>query len=53
MVERLIITIKEQYVWMHNFGSLGEARFAIVYNNERPHQALKTKTPAEVYALAA
>ncbi|MEZ9553296.1 transposase [Vibrio breoganii] len=30
MIERLIRTIKEQCIWMHNFGSLGEARFAIV-----------------------
>ncbi len=58
MVERLIRTIKEQYIWMHNFDSLNEARFAICkwlvfYNNERSHQALKMKTPAELYALAA
>ncbi|WP_404764699.1 transposase [Vibrio alginolyticus] len=58
MVERLIRTIKEQCIWMHNFGSLSEAHFAIgkwleFYNNERPHQALKMRTPAEVYALAA
>lgn len=58
MVERLIRTIKEQCLWMHNFSSLPEARNAIgkwleFYNNERPHQALKMKTPAEVKALAA
>lgn len=58
MVERLIRTIKEQCIWMHNFESLSEARSAIgkwidFYNTERPHQALKMKTPAEAYALAA
>ena len=58
MVERLIRTIKEQCIWMHNFESLTEARFAIgkwieFYNNERPHQVFKLKTPAEAYALAA
>ena len=58
MVERLIRTIKEQCIWMHNFASLREARLAIghwieYYNHKRPHQALKMKTPAEAYALAA
>ena len=43
---------------MHNFESLAEARFAIgkwieFYNNERPLQALKMKSLAEAYALAA
>ncbi|WP_240205450.1 integrase core domain-containing protein [Vibrio sp. CyArs1] len=40
MVERLIKPIKERSIWMHNFGSLSEASFAIgkwleFYNNER------------------
>lgn len=58
MVERLIRTVKEQCLWMHNFASLEEARKALkawfrYYNEQRPHQALKMKTPRQTYQLAA
>ncbi|MBP6116402.1 MAG: transposase [Neisseriaceae bacterium] len=50
MVERLIRTVKEQCLWLHNFKSLSAARLALgrwfqFYNHERPHQALKMKVP--------
>ena len=58
MVERLIRTIKEQCIWLHNFNSLDEARYIIGqwfrYDNEqRPHQALGMKTPSTISKLAA
>jgi putative transposase len=58
MVERLIRTVKEQCLWLHNFKSLEEARMTLkswftYYNEQRPHQALGMKTPVEVYKLAA
>lgn len=58
MVERLIRSVKEQCLWLHNFASLDEAREALgawfrYYNEHRPHQALGMKTPREVYQLAA
>lgn len=58
MVERLIRTVKEQCIWLHNFASLDDARQALAiwfqyYNEERPHQALKMQTPRQVYKLAA
>ena len=58
MVERLIRSVKEQCLWLHNFASLEEARQALgawfrYYNEQRPHQALGMKTPREVYQLAA
>ncbi|MEM6710043.1 MAG: integrase core domain-containing protein [Pseudomonadota bacterium] len=58
MVERLIRSVKEQCIWLHNFASLDEARQALgawfhYYNHERPHQALKMKTPRQMYQLAA
>lgn len=42
----------------HRFESLQYANWFIAdwigfYNHQRPHQALKMKTPAEVYASAA
>lgn len=54
MVERLIRTIKEQCLWLHNFQSLDEARQTLgawfkYYNEQRPHQALGMKTPSMVY----
>ncbi len=58
MVERLIRTLKEQCVHRHRFESVQHARriiadWILFYNTQRPHQALKMKTPAEAYALAA
>ncbi len=58
MVERVIRTLKEQCVSRHRFESLPHASRVIsdwiqFYNHRRPHQALRMKTPAEVYALAA
>ena len=58
MVERVIRTLKEQCVHRHRFESLQHASRVIAdwigfYNNQRPHQALKMRTPAEAFALAA
>ncbi|GAA3970785.1 IS3 family transposase [Allohahella marinimesophila] len=58
MVERLIRTVKEQCLWLHNFQNLDEARQALrawflYYNDHRPHQSLGMKTPNMVYQLAA
>ena len=58
MVERLIRSLKEQCIHRHRFESQRHAMRIIgdwiqFYNNQRPHQALGMKTPAEAYALAA
>jgi putative transposase len=58
MVERVIRTLKEQCAHRHRFETLQHASRVIgdwiqFYNHRRPHQALKMKTPAEAYALAA
>ena len=58
MVERLIRTVKEQCIWLHNFKSLDEARYIIgqwfcYYNEQRPHQALGMKTPSAIFKLVA
>lgn len=58
MVERVIRTLKDQCVHRHRFETLQHASRVIgdwigFYNNQRPHQALGMKTPAEAYALAA
>lgn len=58
MVERVILTLKEQCVRGHRFESLQNTIQFIgdwigFYNHQRPHQALRMKTPAEVYTLAA
>lgn len=54
MVERLIRTVKEQCLWLHNFQSLDEARQTLgawfrYYNEHRPHQTLGMKAPRAVY----
>lgn len=58
MVERVIRTLKEQCVHRHRFETQQHAMRVIAdwiqfYNHRRPHQALRMKTPAEAYALAA
>ena len=52
--ERLWRTVKYEEVYLHDYASPKEARqgltrYLTFYNDERPHQALGYKTPAEVY----
>jgi len=52
LCERFIRTIKEECVWQHRFASLEEARRVVArwiawYNHERPHSALRYRTPAQ------
>ena len=58
MIERVIRTLKDQCVHRQRFETLQHASRAIgnwisFYNNQRPHQALGMKTPAEAFKLAA
>jgi len=58
MVERVIQTLKEECVHRYRFETLQHASQVIadwiqLYNHRRPYQALKIKTPAATYALAA
>ncbi|HEX7388183.1 MAG TPA: integrase core domain-containing protein [Castellaniella sp.] len=58
MIERVIRTLKEQCAHRYRFESLQHASRVIgdwirFYNHRRPPQALKMKTPAEAFALAA
>jgi putative transposase len=53
-VERLWRSLKYEEVYLHDYGSVKEAKTAIsryfrFYNEERPHQGLDNRTPAEVY----
>jgi len=52
-VERLIRTLKEEVIWVREFGGLDEARAAVeefvrFYNGEYPHSALGYICPDEV-----
>jgi len=52
--ERLSRSIKYEEVYLHSYASPREARqnltrYLRFYNDERPHQALAYRTPAEVY----
>jgi len=54
MVERLIRTIKEEEIYLNDYLNPLDAqqkleKFRQDYNHERPHQALKYKTPYMVY----
>lgn len=56
-VERLWRSVKYEEVYLHDYGSVPNARAALgryfqFYNHERPHQALGYRTPAAVYAGA-
>lgn len=53
-VERLWRSLKYECIYMHSLNTVKEAREKIkkyfaFYNNERPHQSLNYKTPAEFY----
>jgi putative transposase len=58
-VERLWRTVKYEEVYLRDYASPREARqglraYFLFYNEERPHQALGYRTPAEIYfAMAA
>jgi len=52
--ERLWRSVKYEEVYLHDYAHPREARQGLgryfpFYNHERPHQALKYRTPAEVY----
>jgi len=52
--ERLWRTVKQEEVYLKDYGDAGEARDGLrayfrFYNEQRPHQALDYSTPAEVY----
>ena len=53
-VERLWRSVKYESVYLNQWETVQEARIGLndyfeFYNNERPHQSLNYKTPAEVY----
>ena len=53
-VERLWRTVKYEEVYLRNYATPREARrglseYMVFYNEERPHQALGYRTPAETY----
>jgi len=57
-VERLWRTVKYEEVYLHDYQSIQEAkdglkRYFWFYNEERLHQALGYRTPAEIYYLKA
>lgn len=52
VAERVIRTMKEECIWLRDWTSAAELQEALstwrrVYNEERPHQALKWQTPSE------
>jgi len=52
VVERLILTLKQELLWTRDWDSIDQLREAInawllTYNEVRPHQALGNLTPAE------
>ena len=54
LVERLWRTVKYEEVYLRAYESVREARVRIdaymrFYNNERPHQSLGYRTPAQTY----
>jgi putative transposase len=53
-VERLWRTVKYEDVYLRDYCSPREARerlgaYFLFHNQERPHQALRYRTPAELY----
>jgi putative transposase len=55
-IERLWRSVKYEEVYLHDYQTPAEARLGLgryftFYNQQRPHQALDHRTPAEVYGL--
>jgi len=53
-VERLWRTLKYEDIYLHRYATVhaladGLERYFVFYNQERPHQSLDNRTPAEVY----
>lgn len=53
LVERIFLSLKTEEVWPSDYENFNQARDAVAawiddYNRERPHQALKYRTPYEV-----
>jgi len=56
-IERLWRTVKVEEVYLRDYQTVGEATYRLaryfeLYNNQRLHQALGYRTPAEVYGAA-
>ena len=52
VAERVILTLKVELIWTRDWDTIAELRAAVEqwmveYNEVRPHQALKWRTPAE------
>ena len=52
VAERFMRTLKEELIWLRDWSSLAELRqalqaYRVVYNEQRPHQALGWETPRE------
>ena len=53
LVERIFLSLKREEVWPSDYEDFDQARDAVAhwigdYNRERPHQALRYRTPSEV-----
>ena len=56
-VERLWRSVKHEDVYLKGYGNpmelmIGLTEYFVFYNEERPHQSLGNRTPADVYATA-
>ena len=56
ITERFILTLKIELLWTRDWASIDEVQQAVdkwlvLYNEQRPHQALSWRTPAEQRAL--
>ncbi len=56
-IERLWRTVKVEEVYLRDYQTIAEAEYYLgryfeFYNNERLHQALGYRSPAEVYGIA-
>ena len=56
-VERLWRSVKHEDVYLNGYATMGElllglSKYFVMYNDERPHQALGNKTPDKVYESA-